>query len=109
MSIHHQPAVDGRRGAFPRQGAGASLEQFLDEARAWAIGPYATALLKGQKLQGEERAAIRRQLARFTGLSETYLDQADLRVSPDRFYKQLLRDRGLVDRPARRALHRQGL
>ena len=73
----------------------AALEPFLDEARAWAIGPYATALLKGQKLQGEERAAIRRQLARFTGLSETYLDQADLRVSPDRFYKQLLRDRGL--------------
>ena len=72
-----------------------SVEQFVDEARAWAIGPYATALLKGQKLQGEERAAIRRQLARFTGLSETYLDQADLRVSPDRFYKQLLRDRGL--------------
>ena len=71
------------------------LEPFLDEARAWAIGPYATALLKGQKLEGEERAAIRRQLARFTGLSETYLDQADLRVSADRFYKQLLRDRGL--------------
>ena len=72
-----------------------SVEQFVDEARAWAIGPYATALLKGQKLQSEERATIRRQLARFTGLSETYLDQADLRVSPDRFYKQLLRDRGL--------------
>ena len=75
--------------------AATPLELFLDEARAWAIGPYATALLKGQKLQGEERTLIRRQLARFTGLSETYLDQADLRVSPDRFYKQLLRDRGL--------------
>ena len=71
-----------------------SVEAFVDEARAWAIGPYATALLKGQKLQGEERAAIRRQLARFTGLSEAYLDQAELRVSPDRFYKELLRDRG---------------
>ena len=71
-----------------------SVEAFVDEARAWAIGPYATALLKGQKLQGEERASIRRQLARFTGLSETYLDQADLRVSPNRFYKELLRDRG---------------
>lgn len=75
--------------------AAPSVEIFVEEARAWAIGPYATALLKGQKLQGEERAAIRRQLARFTGLSESYLDLADLRVSPDRFYKQLLRDRGL--------------
>ena len=73
-----------------------SVEQFVDEARAWAIGPYATALLKGQKLQGEERAAIRRQLAHFTGLTEDYLEKADLRVSPDRFYKELLRDRGLT-------------
>lgn len=66
------------------------------EARAWAIGPYASFLLKGQKASAEERAAIRRQLARLTGLSETYLDSADLRVTPDRFYKQLLRDRGLT-------------
>ena len=73
-----------------------SVEQIVDEARAWALGPYASALLKGQKLQGEERAAIRRQLARFTGLNETYLEQADLRVTPDRFYKELLRDRGLT-------------
>ena len=73
-----------------------SVEQFTDEARAWAIGPYATFLLKGQKAPPEERATIRRQLARFTGLSETYLEQADLRVSPDRFYKELLRDRGLT-------------
>ena len=80
---------------FHGKAAAPSLEQFVDEARAWAIGPYATALLKGQKLPPEERAIIRHQLARFTGLTEAYLDQADLRVSSDRFYKQLLRDRGL--------------
>ena len=73
-----------------------SVEAFVEEARQWAIGPYASALLKGQKLQGEERAAIRRELARFTGLSETYLESADLRVTPNRFYKELLRDRGLT-------------
>ncbi len=47
-------------------------------------------------MPAEERATIRRQLARFTGLSEGYLDQADLRVWPSRFYKELLRDRGLT-------------
>src|SRR3546814_995156 len=52
--------------------------------------------LKGQKLEGEERAQIRRELSRFTGLSETYLESADLRVTPSRFYKELLRDRGLT-------------
>ena len=73
-----------------------SVEQFVEEARQWAIGPYAAALLKGQKLQGEERAQIRRELSRFTGLSETFLENADLRVTPGRFYKELLRDRGLT-------------
>ena len=53
-------------------------------------------MLKGQRLQPEERGRIRAELSRFTGLSETYLDRADLRVTPDRFYKELLRDRGLT-------------
>jgi carboxypeptidase C (cathepsin A) len=73
-----------------------SVEQFVEEARQWALGPYAAALLKGQKLSPEEHVAIRRQLTRFTGLSEDYLEKADLRVSPDRFYKELLRDRGVT-------------
>jgi carboxypeptidase C (cathepsin A) len=73
-----------------------TLEGFVQEAREFAAGDYASALFKGQKLQGGERAAIRRRLARFTGLSERFLDAADLRVSDQRFYKELLRDRGLV-------------
>ena len=73
-----------------------SVEQFVEEARQFAIGPYASALLKGEKLPPEERASIRHQLARFTGLSETYLDEANLRVTPGRFFKELLRDRGLT-------------
>ena len=73
-----------------------STEQFVEEARQFAIGPYASALLKGQKLAPEERAAIRARLSQFTGLSEAYLERADLRVTPDRFYKELLRDRGLT-------------
>src|SRR4030095_7571566 len=75
-----------------------AVEQFVEEARQFAIGPYALALLKGQKLPVEERAVIRAQLSRFTGLSEAYLERADLRVTPDRFYKELLRDRGLTVR-----------
>ena len=73
-----------------------STEAFVEEARRFATGPYAAALLKGNALAGEERAAVRRELARFTGLSEQYLEQADLRVAPARFYKELLRDRGLT-------------
>jgi carboxypeptidase C (cathepsin A) len=74
----------------------ASAQVLAEEARRWAVGPYAAALLKGQDIGDEERARIRRELARYTGLSETYLDRVNLRVTPDRFYKELLRDRGLT-------------
>ena len=71
-----------------------SVEAITAEARRFAIGPFATALLKGQDLPVDERAAVRKELSRLTGLSETYLDQANLRVTDQRFYKELLRDRG---------------
>jgi carboxypeptidase C (cathepsin A) len=74
----------------------ATVEAFAAEARAFAIGPYASALLKGNALTEQERQAILPQLSRFTGVSQTYLRQADLRLSPSRFYKELLRDRGLT-------------
>lgn len=84
-AAHHHGKVDAP-----------SVEAIVEEARQFAIGPFATALLKGQDLPAEERAAVRKELSRLTGLSETYLDQADLRVTDQRFYKELLRDRGLT-------------
>ncbi|MEE4200286.1 S10 family peptidase [Erythrobacter sp.] len=73
-----------------------SVEAIAEEARQFAIGPFATALLKGQDLPDAERAAVRARLSQLTGLSERYLDQANLRVTSQRFYKELLRDRGLT-------------
>ncbi|WP_269714096.1 S10 family peptidase [Caulobacter sp. NIBR2454] len=74
----------------------ATVEEFVAQARAFAIGPYATALLKGNSITAEERAAILPQLSRFTGVSQAYLSNANLRLSPSRFYKELLRDKGLT-------------
>jgi carboxypeptidase C (cathepsin A) len=65
------------------------------EARAWATGPYLAALMRGNALDDATRSAVRRDLSRFTGLSEAYLERANLRVTPARFYRELLRDRGL--------------
>ena len=73
-----------------------SVETIVEEARRFAIGPFASALLKGQDLPQAEREAVRKELSRLTGLSEEYLEQADLRVTDQRFYKELLRDRGLT-------------
>ncbi|MFM2110809.1 MAG: S10 family peptidase [Steroidobacteraceae bacterium] len=71
-----------------------SLEAFVAEARAFAGNEYLVALLKGSALKGAERAAVVKKLARFTGLSETYIEQTDLRIDAFRFMKQLLRDEG---------------
>ncbi|MEL1250894.1 S10 family peptidase [Aurantiacibacter gilvus] len=73
-----------------------SAAAIAEEARQFAIGPYITALLQGADLPAEERAAVRAELSRLTGLSERYLEQADLRVTDQRFYKELLRDQGLT-------------
>jgi carboxypeptidase C (cathepsin A) len=73
-----------------------SVEAIAEEARQFAIGPFASALLKGQDLPAAERAAVRARLSQLTGLSEQYLEQANLRVTDQRFYKELLRDRGLT-------------
>jgi carboxypeptidase C (cathepsin A) len=70
----------------------ATLEPFLSEVRAFARGDYAVALAKGQDLPTAERDAVAERLSRYTGLSTTYLKEANLRVSQPRFRKELLRD-----------------
>ena len=69
------------------------LEPFLAEARAFAKGAYATALQRGTSLNDEERRHVAVEMARFTGLSPDFILRANLRVSADRFRKELLRDR----------------
>src|SRR3546814_11830337 len=85
---------------FHGKAQAASVEQFVEEARQWAIGPYAAALLTGNDMGAEERATVRRELSRYTGLSAEFMEQADLSAAPSRFYKELLRDMGhTVRRP----------
>lgn len=69
----------------------AQLEPFLDEVRAFARGPYASALLRGDQLDTTTRHEVIAQLHRYTGLDEAYVDRADLRLDPTRFEKELER------------------
>jgi carboxypeptidase C (cathepsin A) len=68
------------------------LEKAIGEARRFAGGEYAAALMKGDKLTNVERAEITKQLARLTGLSTAFLGETNLRVPPWRFEKELLRN-----------------
>jgi len=74
----------------------AQLEPFLDEVRAFAIGPYAVALNKGGTLNATERSELASQLNKYTGLSVEYLQAANFRVSEAAFVQELLRSKRLV-------------
>lgn len=70
----------------------ANLRATLDQAEAFASGEYTLALMKGDAISPEERAAIVQKLARFTGLSPDYIERTNLRIEIFRFIKELLRD-----------------
>jgi carboxypeptidase C (cathepsin A) len=74
----------------------ADLNAFLTDARRFASTEYASALMKGSKLPEEEKTAVVKKLARFTGLSEDYIRKANLRVNLPQFMAELQRSRGLT-------------
>ncbi|HXV59327.1 MAG TPA: peptidase S10 [Vicinamibacteria bacterium] len=72
------------------------LDLAIDQSRSLAFGDYLLALTKGNRLSSLEREEMAARLARFTGLSADYVASANLRVSPARFRKELLRNERLM-------------
>ena len=72
------------------------LAAVLADAEAFAQREYPHALSRGARLTADERASAARRLAAVTGLSQEYIERADLRVEHQRFFRELLRTRGLV-------------
>jgi carboxypeptidase C (cathepsin A) len=70
------------------------LQEFLAEVEEFALGEYATALLKGDALTANERARIVKKMARYTGLSPVFIERTNLRIKDQQFFKELLRERG---------------
>jgi carboxypeptidase C (cathepsin A) len=66
------------------------------EARAFAYGDYARALLLGAELPAAERLAVVKKIARLTGLPTEMVDQQKLRISAEFFREMLLREKKLV-------------
>lgn len=71
------------------------LEAFLADARTFAIEEYMPALLYGVMLDETRRARIVAELSDYIGLSEQFIDRANLRISLRRFQRELRRDEGL--------------
>jgi carboxypeptidase C (cathepsin A) len=68
-----------------------TVQQITSEVEAWASGDYTLALGKGDRLTGQERQEIVAKLARYTGLTPQFVDNANLRISLGLFRKELLR------------------
>src|SRR6266852_3093804 len=68
-----------------------SVQQIVSEVEQWAANDYTLALGKGDRLTGQERQDVVAKLARYTGLSAQFVDNANLRVSLNLFRKELLR------------------
>jgi carboxypeptidase C (cathepsin A) len=72
------------------------LPKALAEARGFARGEYASALVQGDALPAGERKKIIATLARLTGLKPQVIEDNHLRVDEGVFRKQLLHDEGLI-------------
>jgi carboxypeptidase C (cathepsin A) len=64
---------------------------WVQQAREFASGPYAQALFQGDRLPPAQLDSVAKEMSRLTGLSVDYIKEANLRVSPTRFRKEVMR------------------
>ncbi len=69
-----------------------SIEAVAQAARQFAHGEYAQALEKGDQLTPAEHQKVVKDIARLTGLKPQYIEEANLRIVPWRWFKELMRD-----------------
>lgn len=69
-----------------------SFEKALQEARAYASDGYSLALFKGDQLSKDEKNQTAQKLSRLMGISQSYIEQSNLRVNVPHFNQELLRD-----------------
>src|SRR5262245_57680042 len=73
-----------------------SVSEIAQKARQFAHGEYAAALEKGDEIPPAEYQKVAKELAHLTGLSPKYIERTNLRISPQRWFKELLRDKRLT-------------
>ena len=72
------------------------LQPFLREVEAFSEDVYAPVLFKGTRATAAERQNVLAGLERYTGISASYWDKANLRLDEGRFLQELMRSRGKV-------------
>ena len=75
---------------------GKSMAAFIDEAYAYGMGEYLSALAKGADLPQSDREAIAGRLQQMTGISADYYLAHRLVITKVDFVTELLKDKGLM-------------
>lgn len=80
--------------ALPADLQAKDLTAMLPEVEDFAVNELIPALSKGGFIEEQKRKEIAAKMARYSGLSEKSITQYNLNITPNFFWKELLRDRG---------------
>ncbi len=75
---------------------GAELPAFVQRVREFTENEYAPTLFKGNRISKEGKTLIAQKLEEITGISAEIWVRADLKLTADEYYQELMREDGLT-------------
>ncbi|MCF0135822.1 MAG: hypothetical protein HUJ69_05310 [Lachnospiraceae bacterium] len=72
-----------------------TIEEFIEEAKAFANHDYLLALYRGESLTQEEKDAIIERISYYTGCSRQYLEDRNMKIDDRTYRLEVLKDKGL--------------
>ncbi|MBC6365910.1 S10 family peptidase [Algoriphagus sp. AK58] len=75
---------------------GPDLPSFVQRVREFTENEYAPALFKGNRISPAEKSAMAKKLEGFTGISAEVWERADLKLTANEYYQELLRKDGMT-------------
>jgi carboxypeptidase C (cathepsin A) len=81
---------------LPADLQGKDLTAVLPEVETFTVNELIPALTKGGTLADADKKAIAEKMSRYSGISQQFILQNNLVVSPNYFWKELLRDKGFT-------------
>jgi carboxypeptidase C (cathepsin A) len=67
------------------------LTEVVAEVEDWSLNQYTVALARGDRMSPQQRQEVATRLSRYTGLGQSFFENANLRVNLSLFRKELLR------------------
>ena len=96
LSLPYFAAAAWHQKALPADLQQKDLNDVLPEVEAFTIDELIPALSKGGFIDEQKRKQIAAKMSRYSGLSEKIILQSNLVVTPQFFWKELLREKGFT-------------